>query len=501
MAITSSTVFDRVYFVASLLIGDPPRFNGIWLMQGSAIVAALDPLRDDNPESGYDEDSAEVGIIEDAISSGSAEFRYYDQEADIAYEKDDVPASLEWLIRRNFIQARIDREQEIEATEVFPATALVFKVQATAPTGTPPLFSAINNTWSRWKAAIEAAGYSVDIPTSVPSGEFAWKTMASYSYVDGMYECFYDGWTTASTRYSFDNGVTWLVDPSGLSNERMSFVTHIQRYNAVRRRWEETENSPQHQQEGGSVEFKSADYSTPWHYIYGHADMPREIPLAVDVGNTIKLGIELRQATQWFSTGQTPKFEKSAAVELMIESIELVAPHEIADDNPVIPHDQKTYMLAMSPGGGLAIAKIDSEAILNDYLGDHHRLTLFFKSNPHAVLQKAIDGDDTVLRYSNKPNGLISQGSGLQQLYITHGDQQDSVPLQSVDRTERTATAEEGGYKYYDVTVSGRDGRSYPAGSIITVDSNRIIYRDMVISAKRNLHAGSQIRVYRILDQ
>ena len=368
-----------------------------------------------------------------------------------------------------------------------------------APTTTPPSWSSTNNTWAKWKAAIEDAGFSVTVPDTTGE-EKVWKIKASYSQIQGDFECEFGAWNTDTIRYSKDNGRSWTQTPIALDGRGSSRVTHIQTYNSVRGEWETERNSPQFQGFSGSRAAELNSSHAPWsannRFIYASADLPRKWRMVgLQEGNTVKVGFQLVVRDSWTGAPVAQGY-----VEYPEPLIPKVSPHEFNANEIVIPN--KTFLLKVDRTGEAELGLISDISQLDDYFGDYHRCLFHFRANPNGKLMKAMGVTGSELRFSNIPNGITDASV----LHIHDDARRETVTIQSVNRTVQTATEEEGGYEYYEITVNRgmaapNSGQSWPVGTLVTADQRGIKHAEVRITAKRNLHAASQFIVYRLLDQ
>lgn len=500
MAITEATEFDRVRIIANEGDDVPREILYIDLMLNGARVESLQPI-DGNANYGWDPTTTEFGIVRRAVESGDAEFEYLDTRGAHYSPGEDVPAYSQWMVDENPIKNEIDLASSIEETDSPPAAVVIYKAQATAPTADPPRWSATNNTWDKWRAAIEAAGYSVITPPTPGGGEFLWEIAATYARTDGVYECVFDEWATDATLYSTDNGVTYSTTRPANTPVGNARINYIRRFNASLGQWVDEPFSPQFQgSAGGGLAHRSfVEHTRGNRYIQSSAELPRDyLTRGIQSGRVVKVGVELLLREDWHDD-----FFLRGYTEVPIDLIPLVAPSEVGDASSAVPVARKTFAFSMSEQGRLGWGIVETPAQVNDYYGDHHKFSACFMSNPYGTLAAAISATDTVLRLAVRPTG-ITTGSTIY-LVAADGHTESVRPTLAPSQTPFVAPAAEGGYEYWAVNVArgGRDGaRAWPAGAKWHADfSTGQEHSVMRVFSKSNIHAASEVRLYQAFDQ
>lgn len=493
MAITNDTEFNYVLIYAS--DGHDGRYvHNIQLYLGSQQVTLLNAIRS-NPFEGWDTTSDEFTIVKNAIDAGTATYRYRGPDGTI-YDDDSLPLRHQWMKTANPLEQARTAEQEVEETDVNPSVAMIYVAQTAIPTAEPPSWSETNNTWEKWKAAIEAAGYVALDPPTPADGEFLWSIQASYSRIDGEYECYFDEWKTGGTLYSRDNGASWSSSPPARNTAGFSLVTHIRRYNASVGAWEDHPHNPQFQGKTGSALSQAARstqiFNTGNNYIYASADLPRAFSIAhIQVGKTTHVGVELLLHDSW-----TSEVILRGRTDIAIDGIPMVAPHQF-DSGDVVPLAQYAYLFKMDEGGAMSHGRIESVDRIDNYFGDHHRFVGYFESHPYGKLVQAISATDTELRFSSRTDD-INIG---EILHIVDDDDHESTRVTAINREQQGSGAD----AYYAITVSrgggGTGAKAFPAGAKVSAVRRDQHIAKFVITKKANIHAASRILVHRTLDQ
>lgn len=501
MAIDTSTTFDKVRLYALDSTDGPDEIVRIEVRSGGNFVEKLRP-REGTHRYGWDTDSTEFGIVRDAVAEGNATFEYYDRQRQV-HQAADLPQRLKWMEEANVVKNEVDREQGIDDSDRPPSSLVVYKAAVNAPTEDPPCWDTTNNTWDKWRAAIEDAGFMVfDKPTPA-AGEVVWEIKATYARSGGVYECVYDEWDTDGTLYSIDNGATFTTDRPANNQSGNSSINYIRRYNSELGEWEDTPFSPDFQGTssgtGTSLSHRSFGELTVGNkYIQASSYLPRYfLARGLQNGQTVKVGVGLDYREEW----NGPILLRGYC-EIPDDMIPLVAPHEIEDDSLPMPVAGKTFLFVMDNVGRMNWGLIRNADRITNYYGDYHRFTGLFRSNALGTLLKSINATETVLRLSVKPRG-IAQGTVL---YLKRDGHTESVVVTATPSfSPFVASQAEGGYEYWAVNVNrgGRDGAtSWAVNSKWYADfigGQR--HSHFVIFDKRNIHAASEIRLYQVLDQ
>lgn len=500
MAITAATEFDRVRLIAETASAGPDRIIDIALMNSGASVEFLAPINGDYI-LGWDPTTPEFVIVRQAVESGAAEFEYVDRQGAIYSPGEEIPGQSVWMVEANPIKREIDLASRIEGEDSPPAGLIVYKAAVSAPTEDPPLWSATNNTWDKWRTAIEAAGYSVITPPTPGAGEFLWEIKATYARTGGVYECVYDEWATDATLYSTDNGLTYSTTRPPNTAVGNARINYVRRYNATLGQWVDEPFSPQFQgATGGALAHRSfVEHTRGNRYIQSSAELPRNyLTRGLQSGRVVKVGVELLLREDWHDD-----FFLSGYTEVPIDRIPLVAPSEVADASAVVPVPRKTILFSMSEQGRLGWGFVESAAQVNDYYGDHHKFTACFRSNPVGTLAAAVSATDTVLRLAVRPHDI--DASTVLYFVAADGHVESMALTLAPSQTPFVATAEEGGYEYWPVNVGrgGRDGaRAWPEGAKWHADlSSGQQHSTMTVYHKSNIHAASEVRLYQVFDQ
>ncbi len=497
MAITNDTEFNLVHVLAASGVNNR-YISGILLYLASARVEQLRPINTD-PIEGWDTTSDEFAIVKDAIDAGTATYRYRGPNG-VIYSEDTLPLRHQWMKTANPLEQARTAEQEVESTDSPPSSLVVYKASVSAPTEDPPDWSETNNTWPKWRAAIEAAGFSVDEPDTTGE-EVVWTIKARYARTDGDYECTWDSWRTDGTLYTTDNGATWTTTVPNRNTLGLSQVTHIRRYNVALGEWEEEPHAPQYQGVTGVnlsvLERSAGTIGSGTRYFYGTDSFPRRFQIrGIQVGKTTHVGFRLLLRSAWNSEPYLRGY-----VEFPIDLIPLTAPHEVEDSDVVVPVSGRTLLVRMDEGGDMHVGQVNAASRLTDYFGDEHRFTCYFRSNAHGALATAATATDTEVHFDNRPDD-ITAGSIL---YVGSGATQERMHVQSVNRTQQTHAD---GHTYYALDVArhpaghtSNPGRAHAAGTKVTVGRPTVTHEYLVITGKANLHAASEIYVWRIADQ